>query len=185
METSPKEMVPEPMEWGAMAVRLCTVPPGPLCSKSPMATAPDRGEPPAKGRGIVPDPLGGERPPPLEAYRKKRDPDRTPEPFGGRPPAGGRLFVVHKHAARRLHFDLRLEMDGVLRSWAVPKGPSANPADKRLAVLVEDHPLEYGDFEGKIPEGNYGAGAVIVWDRGRWRPIGDPAEGLKKGKLLF
>jgi bifunctional non-homologous end joining protein LigD len=89
------------------------------------------------------------------------------------------------HAARRLHWDLRLEMDGVLRSWAVPKGPSPNTADKRLAVHVEDHPLEYGDFEGIIPEGNYGAGAVIVWDRGVWIPLEDPHEGLRKGKLLF
>ena len=93
--------------------------------------------------------------------------------------------MVHKHAARRLHYDLRLEMEGVLRSWAVPKGPSYDSADKRLAVLVEDHPLEYGDFEGLIPEGNYGAGAVIVWDRGRWVPLEDPIEGLAKGKLLF
>jgi len=89
------------------------------------------------------------------------------------------------HAARRLHWDLRLEMDGVLRSWAVPKGPSPNRADKRLAVHVEDHPLEYGDFEGIIPEGNYGAGAVIVWDRGRWVPLEDPHDGMQKGKLLF
>jgi bifunctional non-homologous end joining protein LigD len=95
------------------------------------------------------------------------------------------LFVVHLHDATRLHYDLRLEMEGVLRSWAVPKGPSYNTADKRLAVHVEDHPLEYGDFEGLIPKGNYGAGAVIVWDRGEWISIGDPLEGLAHGKLLF
>src|SRR5213592_2361690 len=129
-------------------------------------------------------------PDPLSAYRAKRSLDRTTEP-GARPataapsPSAGGLFVVHMHAARRLHWDLRLEMDGVLRSWAVPKGPSPNRADKRLAVHVEDHPLEYGDFEGIIPEGNYGAGAVIVWDRGRWVPLEDPEEGMKKGKLLF
>src|SRR6476661_6850387 len=123
----------------------------------------------------------------LSPYRAKRSLDRTPEPSGSvgeRSEAGG-VFVVHKHAARRLHYDLRLEMEGVLRSWAVPKGPSYDSADKRLAVLVEDHPLEYGDFEGLIPEGNYGAGAVIVWDRGRWVPLEDPIEGLAKGKLLF
>src|SRR6059036_701759 len=125
---------------------------------------------------------------PLSTYRAKRSLDRTREP-GARPatPASsaGGLFVVHMHAARRLHWDLRLEMDGVLRSWAVPKGPSPNRADKRLAVLVEDHPLEYGDFEGVIPEGNYGAGTVIVWDRGIWEPLEDPHEGLEKSKLLF
>lgn len=130
------------------------------------------------------DPKGGDR---LGTYRAKRSVERTPEPAGvvveGQEPGG--LFVVHKHAATRLHFDLRLQMHGVLVSWAVPRGPSANPADKRLAVHVEDHPLEYGDFEGKIPEGNYGAGAVIVWDRGRWVPLEDPEAGLKKGKLLF
>jgi len=93
--------------------------------------------------------------------------------------------VVHKHAARNLHFDLRLEMDGVLRSWAVPKGPSYDQAEKRLAVKVEDHPLEYGDFEGVIPAGNYGAGGVIVWDRGEWVPLEPWREGLEKGKLLF
>src|SRR3989454_8439222 len=129
-------------------------------------------------------------PDPLSTYRAKRSLDRTPEPgarpaTAGPPPSAGGLFVVHMHAARRLHWDLRLEMDGVLRSWAVPKGPSPSRADKRLAVHVEDHPLEYGDFEGIIPEGNYGAGAGIVWDRGRWVPLEDPVEGLKKGKLLF
>ncbi|MEO7136833.1 MAG: non-homologous end-joining DNA ligase, partial [Gemmatimonadales bacterium] len=129
------------------------------------------------------------KPDPLAPYRAKRSLERTPEPAGSLTPTSweehGGLFVVHKHAARRLHFDLRLEMDGVLRSWAVPKGPSYNMADKRLAVMVEDHPLEYGDFEGLIPEGNYGAGAVILWDRGRWVPIEDPVAGLAKGKLLF
>jgi bifunctional non-homologous end joining protein LigD len=124
----------------------------------------------------------------LTAYRAKRVADRTPEPAGVLPPpvsSGALRFVVHKHAARRLHWDLRLEMGGVFKSWAVPRGPSRNPADKRLAVHVEDHPIEYGDFEGKIPEGNYGAGAVIIWDRGQWVPLEDPDEGLKKGKLLF
>jgi bifunctional non-homologous end joining protein LigD len=123
----------------------------------------------------------------LQAYRAKRSLERTPEPAGvvARESGAGRLFVVHQHAARRLHFDMRLEMEGVLRSWAVPKGPSYDTAEKRLAVHVEDHPLEYGDFEGLIPSGNYGAGAVIVWDRGEWLPIGDPLEGLAEGKLLF
>jgi bifunctional non-homologous end joining protein LigD len=122
---------------------------------------------------------------PLASYRAKRTLERTPEPAGAVGQSEGRLFVVHEHAARRLHYDLRLEMEGVLRSWAVPKGPSYDTADKRLAVLVEDHPIEYGDFEGRIPDGNYGAGAVIVWDRGLWVPVGDPLEGLEKGKLLF
>jgi bifunctional non-homologous end joining protein LigD len=126
-----------------------------------------------------------ERAPQLDAYRRKRDPERTPEPFGGRRPAGVRLFVVQKHAARRLHYDLRLEMDGVLKSWAVPKGPAARPEEKRLAVHVEDHPIEYADFEGVIPTGNYGAGAVIVWDRGWYRSIKDedPLVGLARGKV--
>jgi len=121
----------------------------------------------------------------LSKYRAKRDPDRSPEPVGTVSPVPGNVFVVHKHAATRLHFDLRLEMDGVLRSWAVPKGPSYDMADKRLAVKVEDHPLEYGDFEGNIPAGNYGAGGVIVWDRGEWVPLEDWRTGLEKGKLLF
>jgi bifunctional non-homologous end joining protein LigD len=121
----------------------------------------------------------------LAAYREKRKASRTPEPFGGRVVAGGSIFVVQKHAARNMHWDLRLELDGVLLSWAVPKGPSANQADKRLAMQTEDHPLEYAEFEGVIPDGEYGAGAMIVWDRGHWVPIEDPHEGLEKGKLLF
>lgn len=126
----------------------------------------------------------------LDRYRQKRHPDRTPEPFGGgrrtpHDPLAPRLFVVQKHAARRLHWDFRLELDGALRSWAVPKGPSYDPADKRMAVEVEDHPIEYANFEGIIPAGNYGAGAVIIWDRGTWRPLSDPRAGLEKGKLVF
>jgi bifunctional non-homologous end joining protein LigD len=126
----------------------------------------------------------------LDTYRQRRDPRATPEPFGApRPPddaaEASRPFVVQKHAARRLHWDFRLELDGTLRSWAVPKGPSYDPADKRLAVEVEDHPVDYADFEGVIPAGNYGAGAVIVWDRGAWRPHGDPRRGLAAGKLVF
>jgi bifunctional non-homologous end joining protein LigD len=122
----------------------------------------------------------------LSLYRAKRSQDATPEPMGGPVSSvAGRLFVVHKHAASHLHFDLRLEMEGVLRSWAVPKGPSYDMNDKRLAVKVEDHPLEYGDFEGIIPAGNYGAGGIIVWDRGEWVPLEDWREGLEKGKLLF
>ena len=123
----------------------------------------------------------------LDEYRQKRDPARTPEPFGDRRPADGHLFVVHKHSARRLHYDLRLEIDGVLASWAVPKGPSVRHGERRLAVHVEDHPIEYADFEGVIPEGSYGAGPSIVWDRGWFRTLGDrPAkEQVARGKLEF
>ena len=121
----------------------------------------------------------------LDLYRKKRDPERTPEPFGVGRAATGSRFVIQKHGARRLHYDLRLEMDGVLKSWAVPKGPSVRDHEKRLAVHVEDHPVEYADFEGTIPPDNYGAGSVIVWDHGRYRlnKPGDPAEQLARGKL--
>lgn len=125
----------------------------------------------------------------LERYRAKRDPDRTPEPFGAarqeRAGAGARIFAIQQHAARRLHWDLRLEIDGTLASWAVPRGPSLDPAERRLAVRTEDHPLEYADFEGVIPTGNYGAGAMILWDRGVYQPSDAkaPREGLADGKL--
>ncbi|MGI9628754.1 MAG: DNA ligase D [Longimicrobiales bacterium] len=121
----------------------------------------------------------------LSDYRAKRSASATREPFGGASESGGRLFVVQKHHASSLHWDLRLEMNGVLVSWAVPKGPSPNQQDKRLAVHVEDHPLEYADFEGVIPADNYGAGPSIVWDRGIWHAVEDPDEGMVKGKLLF
>jgi bifunctional non-homologous end joining protein LigD len=122
----------------------------------------------------------------LETYRRKRNFSRSPEPEGGgEPTKPGFRFVIQKHAARRLHYDLRLELDGVFKSWAVTEGPSLMPSEKRLAVEVEDHPLDYGNFEGRIAKGEYGGGTVLVWDRGEWSPIGDPHAGLAKGHLEF
>ncbi|MBM3543056.1 MAG: hypothetical protein FJX44_00895 [Alphaproteobacteria bacterium] len=117
----------------------------------------------------------------LAAYKAKRDFGKTPEPGAKRARAKGNSFVIQKHAARRTHFDFRLEHDGVLKSWAVTKGPSLDPSQKRLAVMTEDHPLEYGGFEGVIPKGQYGAGPVMIWDKGTWEPLNDPDEGLAKG----
>jgi bifunctional non-homologous end joining protein LigD len=121
----------------------------------------------------------------LAEYKARRDFSKTPEPGPKRKKAKGDSFVIQKHAATRTHFDFRLEHDGVLKSWAVTKGPSLDPTQKRLAVRTEDHPLEYGGFEGVIPKGEYGAGPVMIWDRGTWEPLGDPDEGLAKGDLKF
>ncbi len=121
----------------------------------------------------------------LQEYKRKRDFAKTSEPEGGVNLSPGKQFVVQKHAARRLHYDFRLELNGVLKSWAVPKGPSLDPEVKSLAVQVEDHPLDYATFEGVIPKGQYGGGTVMVWDHGVWEPLEDPEKGLKKGKLSF
>ena len=125
---------------------------------------------------------------PLQEYQRKRNFDATPEP-AGKARRGARAqalqFCIQKHDASHLHYDFRLELNGTLKSWAIPKGPSLDPKVKRLAVHVEDHPLDYASFEGSIPAGHYGAGEVIVWDRGVWLPEGDPAQGYASGKLRF
>jgi bifunctional non-homologous end joining protein LigD len=121
----------------------------------------------------------------LTTYHHKRNFKATPEPKGRIAKKKGRSFVIQKHDASRLHFDFRLELDGVLKSWAVTRGPSLDPSEKRLAVRVEDHPLDYGGFEGTIPKGQYGGGTVMLWDKGEWQPEGDPHESLRKGKLSF
>ena len=122
----------------------------------------------------------------LKRYVAKRDFKKTAEPSHKASPSRDKLiFVVQKHAARRLHYDFRLELDGVLKSWAVPKQPSRDPHQKRLAVHVEDHPLDYASFEGMIPAGEYGAGKVEIWDAGTWSPEGDPRKGYAEGKLSF
>src|SRR4051812_47049902 len=121
----------------------------------------------------------------LQAYHAKRKFGATPEPRGKQGRRKGSQFVIQKHAARRLHYDLRLELDGVMKSWAVTRGPSMVPGEKRLAVQVEDHPIDYNKFEGTIPQGEYGGGDVMIWGRGAGAPEGEPHRGLQKGHLSF
>src|ERR1700761_6156934 len=123
----------------------------------------------------------------LVRYQQKRDFSQTAEPSGERAVSSSSQlrYVIQKHAATRLHYDLRLELDGVMKSWAVTRGPSLDPSEKRLAVQVEDHPVEYNTFEGTIPKGEYGGGTVMIWDRGRWYPEGNPDKGYRAGGLHF
>lgn len=151
----------------------------PPCSA--FGAPPEGGDASGPAKPVPPRPLD-----PLTRYWAKRDFSATSEPRGDVAASGAELaFVVQKHHASRLHYDFRLELDGVMLSWAVPKGPSFDPEDKRMAIRVEDHPISYNRFEGTIPRGQYGAGTVIVWDQGRWEPAADPHQGLKDGKLVF
>ena len=148
---------------------------------APSALPPEGGDASGPAKPVPPRPLD-----PLARYWAKRDFGVTTEPRGNVAASGSELaFVVQKHHASRLHYDFRLELDGVMLSWAVPRGPSFDPKDMRMAIHVEDHPISYNAFEGTIPRGQYGAGTVIVWDRGTWEPAADPHQGLKDGKLVF
>jgi bifunctional non-homologous end joining protein LigD len=167
----------------------------PKSTATPPAKAKAKAKPKAEAKAkpkVKPEAQAKAKAVPLEEYRKKRRFDVTSEPAGGKPavrppPKGKKLaFVVQKHRATALHYDLRLEWKGVMLSWAVPKGPSYDTSIKRLAMQVEDHPIEYNEFEGIIPEGEYGGGTVMIWDHGTWTPASpDVDEALKKGDLKF